>query len=110
MRSPFRGQRVDKDRKVIRFGEKGRALVKYVGELPFEYRGSYTGTNYVWYPRKPKHWVDKRDLPGLAKAAGRDNLEGLPEEKPKKSRKSAPPPAQEAAQGGQGEEVKHASI
>lgn len=58
----------------VRFGEKGRAGVEYVGDLPYEHRGECTGVNYVWNDRRPSVWVDKRDLPALVKAAGRENL------------------------------------
>ena len=61
-------------KKKVRFGEKGRAGVEYVGDLPYEHRGECTGVNYVWNDRRPSVWVDKRDLPALVKAAGRENL------------------------------------
>jgi len=65
------------------FGEKGAKWVRYTGEMPFEHRGSVTSTLYVWTERHPRLLVDARELPEVAQAAGRDNLEGLPEPEPK---------------------------
>lgn len=57
-----------------RFGEVGKRLVEYAGELPFEHRGAATSTLYVWTARHPRLFVDARDLPALGEAAGRDQL------------------------------------
>jgi len=64
------------------FGEKGTKWVRYTGALPFEHRGSVTSTLYVWTERRPRLLVDARELPEIVEAAGRDNLEGLPEPRP----------------------------
>lgn len=56
------------------FGKVGTRLVKYEGDLPYQFRGPVTSTLYVWTRKHPVHAVDKRDLPALAKAAGRGNL------------------------------------
>lgn len=65
-----------------RFGEAGTRVVEYLGDRPFESRGAATGKLYVFTDRHPRHVVDARDLPGLAKAAGRDQLRSLPESEP----------------------------
>ena len=79
MRSPFR-RKSARPKKLIVFGEQGVKPVRYVGDLPVEYRGRVTGTLYVWNERHPTRGVDKRDLPGLAEDGGRHNFEGLPPE------------------------------
>jgi hypothetical protein len=56
------------------FGEMGTRLVAYTGELPYQHRGAATSTLYVWTARHPRLFVDARDLPALADAAGRDKL------------------------------------
>ena len=61
----------------IKFGEKGTRLVFFQGEVPFQHVGVATGTSYTFTVRRPRHYIDLRDLPGLVKATGRDNLIGL---------------------------------
>ena len=79
-------RRKAKPKAVIVFGDKGVVGIGYLGEFPYQHRGAYTGKLYVWN----KHamlWIDKRDVPGLVKAVGRDLLDGVPD-KPKRERKS----------------------
>ena len=82
MRSPFR--RRQRGRR-IRFGEKGVVALCYLGDLPFETRGEYTGHLYAWNKNYPMRHVDKRDLPGLEKEVGKDDFEEYP-------RPAQPPP------------------
>ena len=70
------------------FGEKGTLGVAYLGDLPYQHRGCYTGHLYVWNKRHPSLWIDKRDVPGLVKAIGRELLDGVPD-KPTRKRKPA---------------------
>ena len=74
MRSTFR----KKHKNQIRFGEKGVCGVKLVDvELPHETRGAATGVHYLWQPNGWPLWVDRRDVPGLAKElGGYEHLEG----------------------------------
>ena len=53
-----------------------RVGVTYTGEMPRQHRGQITDTLYVWNARHPTRWVDKRDLPGLTKEFGVDDLDG----------------------------------
>jgi len=66
------------------FGEKGTRVVVYEGELPFQHRGEATQELYVFTDRHPRLVVDLRDLPGLAKHAGRDELRAVSGELPGK--------------------------
>lgn len=57
------------------FQQKAAESVTYCGELPYQHRGAITPTLYVWNKKHPARWVDRRDLPGLLKAAGADDLD-----------------------------------
>jgi len=52
------------------------ARVKYGGDLPKTFTGQFTRQKYTWTEERPVIRVDRRDMPGLRKEAGRDNLEG----------------------------------
>lgn len=79
------------------FGEKGRVGISYTGFLPYQFRGPVTNRLYVWRDAVPV-WVDKRDLPGLVKLAGRDKLEGeIDASKLKTKRKAKPRPKKAVA-------------
>ena len=91
-------------KKKVRFGEKGRVGVEYVGDLPYEHRGGCTGVNYVWNERRPSVWVDKRDLPALVKAAGRENLSSDDIEAKKKT------PVKKTVKKSKPEEVKNEQL
>lgn len=58
------------------FRDDLREGLTFIGEMPYQYRGKITDTLYVWNERKPSKWVDRRDIPGLIKAAGVDSLAG----------------------------------
>ena len=60
---------------IIRWGEKGVKGIKYTGKMPRDFRGCYTKKFYVYNERRPLLGVDVRDLPDLAKAAGKENLQ-----------------------------------
>jgi hypothetical protein len=49
----------------ITWGEKGVKGIKYLGEMPRDFRGCYTGMLYAYNERRPLLGVDVRDLPGL---------------------------------------------
>ena len=53
-----------------------RESIGYIGDLPYQHRATITTALYVWNERHPTRWMDKRDLPGLVKAAGIDCLSG----------------------------------
>lgn len=53
-----------------------REGITYTGELPYQHRATCTTALYVWNSKHPTRWVDKRDLPGLAKEVGMDSLAG----------------------------------
>lgn len=91
-----------------RFGEKGQVGVEFIGALPFEHRGACSGVNYVWNQRRNNVWVDKRDLPELAKAAGRENLKADDFAEPKPKQKAEPKKLGEMTYGEQNEEVANA--
>ena len=57
------------------FRQRGAESVTYCGELPYQHRGAITPALYVWNSKHPTRWVDRRDLPGLLKAAGAENLD-----------------------------------
>lgn len=84
---------------IIRWGEKGVKSIKYVGPMPCDLRGSYTGHLYVYNARRPILGVDVRDLPGLVKDAGKENLQVRQDDgtyEPMKAPKAAKPkPAKE---------------
>ena len=71
-------------------GEKGRIGVAYTGVLPWQFRGPVTNRLYVWRDAIPV-WIDKRDLPGLVKMAGRDKLEGEIDASKQKTKQKAKP-------------------
>ena len=71
-----RGKRIAPER-IIRWGAKGVKGVKYTGPMPRDFRGCYTKKFYVYNERRLMLGVDVRDLPGLAKDAGKENLQML---------------------------------
>ena len=107
MRSPFR--RRQRGRRV-RFGAKGIVALRYLGEMPFETRGEYTGHLYAWNKNYPMRHVDKRDLPGLEKEVGKENFEEYPKPAAKEpASKPAPkrkPKSKSASAEPEGEEEK----
>lgn len=50
----------------INWGEKGVKGIRYIGEMPRDFRGCYTGMLYAFNERRPLLGIDVRDLPGLA--------------------------------------------
>ena len=62
---------------IIRWGAKGVKGIKYIGEMPLDYRGCYTNSFYVYNERRQMLGIDVRDLPGLVEAVGKENLEVL---------------------------------
>ena len=97
------------------FGAGGLREVEYLGELPGVFGPFVTGKVYRFREGKNPRAVDLRDLPGLAKEAGRDRLRGAEDEKPKRQRRveerlqavEEPPVAVEEIQ--QQQEVEHAN-
>ena len=70
-----KGRRVGKRRPVPKIDTS----VLFTGKRPIEYRGAYTGLLYIWPASRPATWgvwMDHRDVPGLIKKAGIENLAG----------------------------------
>ena len=61
-----------------KFDPKRRVGVIYTDDdsLPRQHRGAVTDTLYVFNLRHRSAWVDKRDLAGMVKDLGPDNLDG----------------------------------
>ena len=79
----------------FKFGDGGVIEVEYTGDLPSPVFGPFvTRKRYVFSEKKNPRLVDKRDLPHLVKAAGRENLKGKKLPKPKPPEKE---PTEEAA-------------
>ena len=76
VRSGARGLRGKKRTNPAAFRKDLREGVTFTGEMPYQHRGGVTDTLYVWNTRHPTRWVDRRDLPGLIKDAGVDDLDG----------------------------------
>ncbi|NIQ91284.1 MAG: hypothetical protein GWN93_20665 [Deltaproteobacteria bacterium] len=68
------GRRKAPKEKII-YGEKGVKGIRYSGEMPRDYRGTCTGLLYAFNERRPLLGIDARDVPGLVKEFGVDNLE-----------------------------------
>ena len=75
MRS-VRSNRKPKRQNESAFRQDLRVGVTFIGEMPQQHRGQITDTLYVWNARHTSRWVDRRDLPGLIKELGVDNLDG----------------------------------
>ena len=73
MRPPHRTRRKTPAEN-IRFGEQGVLPVRYLGQMPRDFRGAVTGTLYAYSERHPVKMVDKRDLPQMTKETGRKDL------------------------------------
>lgn len=107
MRSGSRGLKGQKRQNAAAFRKDLREGVTFTGELPRQHRGEITDTLYVWNARYKTRWVDRRDLPGLIKDVGVDNLDGdwiadfkkhKEKQAEKKAKKGEPEPSVEEGQ------------
>ena len=74
MKRGLQGRRRSPKEKMI-FGEQGVKGIRYSGEMPRDYRGKCTGMLYAFNERRPLLGIDARDVPGLVKELGSENLE-----------------------------------
>lgn len=67
-------------RQKIKFGEKGLRQVEYLGDLPVATGPYITHKTYRFSAVRLVKKVDVRDLPGLARDLGRENLRAIDDE------------------------------